>query len=135
MFNSDTVWQQQKQRGSNVGPGGRFNPLGSRGSWTVHIGGGFKGKILDFWLRWGMMEQRMGNYKGSEFLYLGGCRSHRHGGHCMGPAWQVANSLAQKQGWAFLLEANSPLPVELSQPPPGLVTFQSILRLSPASLS
>ena len=46
----------------------------------------------------------------------------------MGPAWQFANSLARKQGWDFLLEANSPLPVELSQPPPGLMTFQSILR-------
>lgn len=57
------------------------------------------------------------------------------GDTCMGPAWQVANSLAQKQGWDFLLEANSPLPVELSQPPPGLVTFQSNLSLSPASLS
>ena len=96
-----------------------------------HIGGGgFKRKILGFWLRWGMMGQRTGNYKGSEFRYLGGCWSYPLRGHVYGPGLATPKLFSTETEMEFPAGANSPLPVELGQPPPGLLTFQRALRFT-----
>lgn len=94
-----------------------------------HVGGGgFERKILGFWLRWGTTGQRTGNYKGSEFRYLGGCWSYPLRGHVYGPGLATPKLFSTETEMEFPAGANSPLPVELSQPPPGLLTFQRALQ-------
>ena len=94
-----------------------------------HVGGGgFERKILGFWLRWGTTGQRTGNYKGSEFRYLGGCWSYPLRGHVYGPGLATPKLFSTETEMEFPAGTNSPLPVELSQPPPGLLTFQRALR-------
>lgn len=75
-----------------------------------------------------MMGQRTGNYKGSEFQYLGGCWSHPLRGHVYGPGLATPKQFSKETEMEFPAGANSPLPVELGRPPPGLLTFQRALR-------
>lgn len=75
-----------------------------------------------------MTGQRTGNYKGSEFRYLGGCWSHPLRGHVYGPGLATPKQFSKETEMEFPAGANSPLPVELGRPPPGLLTFQRALR-------
>ena len=74
------------------------------------------------------MGQITGNYKGSEFRYLGGCWSYPLRGHVYGPGLATPKQFSTETEMEFPAGANCPLPVELGRPPLGPLTFQRALR-------